>query len=159
MNQIADSAELEGPVREADGALEMRIFRAMIIVTVAAVIVSATLAPWRFTTGLMLGGALSLLNYHWLTNSVAAIFNLNASTFNINASTFNVNASTQRPKAQSWRYLFRYVVVAVVVFASYKLQLISLPATLVGLCSFVPALLIEASRQFYFVIIHGEESF
>jgi hypothetical protein len=159
MNQIADSAEPNGLVREADGALESRIFRAMIVVTVGAVIVSAMLAPWRFTTGLMLGGALSLLNYHWLTNSVAAIFNLNASTFNINASTFNVNASTQRPKAQSWRYLFRYVVVAVVVFASFKLQLISLPATLVGLCSFVPALLIEASRQFYFVIIHGEESF
>jgi len=155
MNQIADSAELEGPVREADGALEMRIFRAMIIVTVVAVIASAALAPWRFTTGLMLGGALSLLNYHWLTTSVAAIFNLNASTFNINAST----QLTQKPKAQSWRYLFRYFVVAVVVFASYKLQLISLPATLVGLCSFVPALLIEATRQFYFVIIHREESF
>ena len=155
MNQIADSAEPEGPVREADGALESRIFRAMIIVTVAAVIFGAVLAPWRFTTGLVLGGALSLLNYHWLTTSVAAIFDINASTFNVNAST----QSTQGPKAQSWRYLFRYFVVAVVVFASYKLQLISLPATLVGLCSFVPALLIEAFRQFYFVIIHREESF
>ena len=145
MNQISDSAEPKGLVREADGALESRIFRAMIVVTVAGAIASAALAPWRFTTGIMLGGGLSLLNYHWLTTSVAAIF--------------NINASTQKPKAQSWRYLFRYVIVALVVFASYKLQLISLPATLAGLCSFVPALLIEASRQFYFVIIHREESY
>ena len=117
----------------------------MIVVTIAAVIASAALAPWRFTTGLMLGGGLSLLNFHWLTTSIVAIF--------------NINASTEKPKAQSWRYLFRYVVVAVVVFASYKLHLISLPATLVGLCSFVPALLIEAFRQFYFVITHREESY
>jgi len=145
MNQIADSVEPKAAVREADGALESRIFRAMIVVTVAAVIISAALGPWRFTTGLMLGGGLSLLNYHWLTISAAAIFNL--------------NASTQKPKAQSWRYLFRYFVVAAGVFVAYKLQLISLPATLAGLCSFAPALLIEASRQLYFVIIHREESY
>jgi hypothetical protein len=145
MNQIADSAEPKGAAREADGALESRIFRAMIFVTVAAVISSAALAPWRFTTGLMLGGGLSLLNYHWLTTSVAAIF--------------NINAAAEKSKAQSWRYLFRYFIVGVVVVASYKLQLVSLPATLVGLCSFVPALLIEASRQFYFVITHREESY
>src|ERR1044072_9014468 len=102
MNQIADSVEPTGGLREADGALEMRIFRVMIVVTGAAVIVSTGLAPWRFTTGLMLGGGLSLLNYQWLTTSVAAIFNF--------------NASAQRASAQSWRYLFRYLVVAVVVF-------------------------------------------
>ena len=145
MNRIADSVEPEGLVREADGALESRVFRAMIVVTIAGIAVSAALAPWRFTTGLMLGGGLSLLNHHWLTTSVAAIF--------------SINASAQKPKTQSWRYLFRYVVVAAVVVASYKLRMISLPATLVGLCSFVPALLIEAFRQFYFIIFHREESY
>ena len=145
MSWIADSVEPKGAVREADGALELRIFRAMIVVAVTAVIISAALAPWRFTTGLMLGGGLSLLNYHWLKTSVAAIF--------------NINATTQKASAQSWRYLFRYFIVAVVVFGSYQLHLISLPATFVGLTSFVPALLIEAFRQFYFVIIHREESF
>ncbi|PYS22931.1 MAG: hypothetical protein DMF72_11500 [Acidobacteria bacterium] len=145
MNQIADSMEPQGLVRDTDSALESRIFRTMIVVTIAALIGSAALAPWRFTTGLMLGGGLSLLNHHWLKTSVAAIF--------------NINASAQKPMAQSWRYLFRYFVVGVIVFGAYKLRLISLPATLVGLCSFVPALLIEAFRQFYFVIIHREESY
>lgn len=132
-------------MRDTDSALESRIFRSMIVVTFAAVIVSAALAPWRFTTGLMLGGGLSLLNHHWLKTSVAAIF--------------NINASARKPRAQSWRYLFRYFVVGAVVFGSFQLHLILLPATLIGLCSFVPALLIEAFRQFYFVIIHREESY
>jgi len=145
MSQITDSVETKGIVRDGDGALEVRIFRFMIATVIVAVSISSVLASWRFTTGLLLGGGLSLLNYHWLQTSVALIFNL--------------NASAQKPKAQSWRYLFRYVVVAVVVFASYKLQLVSLPATIAGLCSFVPALFVEALRQFYFVIIHREESF
>jgi hypothetical protein len=34
-----------------------------------------------------------------------------------------------------------------------------LAATLAGLCSLVPALFVEAARQFYFSIIHREESF
>jgi hypothetical protein len=144
MNQIADSAEPKG-LREADGALELRVFRFMIATVIVAVIVSTALAAWRFTMGLILGGGLSLLNYHWLTTSVAAIF--------------NINGSTEKPRAQSWRYLLRYFIVGAVVFASYKLQLVSLPATIAGLCSFVPALFVEAVRQFYFIIIHREESF
>ena len=145
MNQIADSAEAKGLVRGADSALELRICRAMIVVTVAAATVSAAFAPWRFTTGLILGGALSLLNYRWLHSSVAAIFAL--------------NDSTQRPAARSSRYLLRYFVVGIVIFTAYQLQLVSLPATLAGLCAFVPALMFEALREFYFVIIHREESY
>src|ERR1051325_11800203 len=145
MNQIADSAEAEGLVRGADSALELRICRAMIVVTVAAAIVSAAFAPWRFTTGLILGGALSLLNYRWLHSSVAAIFAL--------------NDSTKRPAARSSRYLLRYFVVGIVIFTAYQLQIVSLAATLAGLSAFVPALMFEALREFYFVIIHREESY
>ena len=145
MSQIADSVEVAPEGRDYDGALEVRLLRLMAVVSAIAVIVSAVIASWRVTSGLFLGGSLSLLNYHWLHTSVAAIF--------------NIDLSVQRPRARSWRYLLRYFVVGVVVFAAYKLRLIALPATLVGLCSFVPALFIEAARQFYFAIIHREESF
>jgi hypothetical protein len=50
-------------------------------------------------------------------------------------------------------------VVGIVVFAAAYLQIVSLPATLAGLSAFVPALFIEAAREFYFAIIHREESF
>jgi hypothetical protein len=94
---------------------------------------------------LLLGGLLSLFNYRWLHTSVAAIF--------------NVDPVAERPSAGVSRYFLRYMVVGAIVFAAYNLQLVSLAATLAGLCSFVPALLIEAGREFYLAIIHREESF
>src|SRR6266851_2613755 len=111
MSQTAHSVNANGVVRETDGALELRIFRAMIVSVIAAVIISAMLAPWRFTTGLAVGGALSLLNYHWLQSSITAIF--------------STNTVIQRPRAQSWRYVLRYFVVGIIVLALYKLQLVS----------------------------------
>jgi hypothetical protein len=50
-------------------------------------------------------------------------------------------------------------VIAGAVFAAYQLNLVSLPATLGGLSSFVVALFVEAFRQFYFAVIRREESF
>src|SRR5205807_9727680 len=145
MNQVADSVDGAVELRDGDDGLEQRLLRSMAVATVIAVIVSAVVAPWRVTSGVFLGGSLSLLNYHWLHSSVAAIF--------------NIDLSVQRPRARSWRYLLRYFVVGVTVFAAYKLHLISLVATLLGLCSFVPALFVEAARQLYLAIIHREESF
>jgi hypothetical protein len=130
--------------RGAD-ALERRILIVMSVSVIAAVSVSLLLAPWRVTAGLLLGGALSLLNFRWLHTSVAAIIELNA------------RAGTAH--ARSLRYLLRYFVVGVVLFAAYQLNLVSLPAAIAGLCAFVPALLFEALRQFYFVIISREESY
>ena len=144
MSQIANSVSTEGLARGDNGGLELRVFRAMIASVGLAVIVSTMLGPWRVTTGLMLGGLLSLLNFHWLETSVAAVFNV---------------SSTERPRVRISRYIIRYFVVAAIAFAAYELRLVSLPAMFAGLCSFVPALFFEASRQFYFAIIRREESF
>jgi hypothetical protein len=145
MSDIAHSMSGD-PITERDqGALERRIFRVMIVTVLVASILSAVLGPWRFTAGLILGGALSLLNYGWLHSSVAAILNL--------------NVAEGKASARSLRHLLRYLVIGAVVILSYQLQLVSLPATIAGLCAFVPALFVEASRQFYFAIINREESF
>ena len=56
-------------------------------------------------------------------------------------------------------YILRYLIVGIVVFAAYQLRLVSLAATIAGLCSFVPALFVEAFRQFYLAMIHREESY
>lgn len=142
MSQIADSART---VELRSDGLERRLLRSMIVTVAIASGICAFVTPWRFTSGLVLGGALSLLNYRWLHTSVAAIF--------------NVNLASERPQAGASRYLLRYIVVAAVVFAAVNLQIVSLAATLAGLCAFVPALFIEAVREFYFAIIHREESF
>ena len=143
MSQITNSVSAEGFAGGNTRALEMRVFRMMVASVALAVIVSTMLAPWRVTTGLMLGGLLSLLNYHWLRTSVADVFNV---------------STAERPRVKISRYIIRYFVVAGVAFAAYELRLVSLPAMFAGLCSFVPALFVEALRQFYFAIIRREES-
>jgi len=145
MRQIADSSGVPAAVSERDRAAENRLWRSMAIAVAIAVVISAVLAPWRVTSGLLLGGLLSLLNYHWLHISVAAIL--------------RVDFSSQSPHANASRYILRYLVLGGVVVAAYNLKLVSLAATIVGLCSFVPALLIEAGRELYLIIIHREESF
>jgi hypothetical protein len=144
MSQIADSVTGEVVTGRDAGALEARIARAMTISVVLAVVIAAIVAPWRVTAGLLLGGALSIFNYRWLHSSVVAIVNL--------------NARTSEGRAKSLRYLLRYFVVGAIVVAVYQLNLVSLAAALAGLCAFVPALFVEAFRQFYFVIINREES-
>ena len=101
MNQIADSVNCKRLDGDSDGTIELSIFRTMIAAVFIAVIVSTILAPWRFTAGLMLGGALSLLNYHWLRTSIAGIFNID-----VDAQKPQARASLQRdskPRRQNSR--------------------------------------------------------
>lgn len=145
MSEIADNMKGKALTGANPAAVELRIFRAMIASIAVAVIVSTILAPWRVTGGLMLGGGLALLNYHWLRTSVATIF--------------AGDLETRRPRIRASRYLLRYFVVGFVAFAAYRLKLVSLPAMFAGLSAFVPAVFVEAGRQFYLVIIHREESY
>lgn len=144
MSQIADSMTGDLNTGRDAGALEARMLRTMIVVGGLAALVAGAIAPWRVTTGLLLGGALAILNYRWLHSSATAIIDL--------------NAGTSAPNARTARYILRYLVVATMVFAAYALNMVSLAATLAGLSSIVPALMFEALRQFYFIIIDREES-
>jgi hypothetical protein len=124
-------------------SIEGRIFRTMALATAFVVVASLTFAPWRVTSGLLLGGVLALLNHHWLSSSTAAAF--------------SVILHGTRPRLSLVQYVLRYLVITLAVMVAYKLNVVSLTATIVGLCSFVPALFGEALREFYFAIIHREE--
>jgi len=146
MSEGADSARPgePGDAGEEPRAAERRIFRDTFVAAVAAVAVSALLAPWRVTAGLALGGALALFNQHWLRTSVEAVFE---------------GASAARPpRMGAARYVLRYVVVAAVVFVAFKAGLVSLVATLAGMCAVVAGLLAEGFRQLYFAIVRREET-
>ena len=126
-----------------DNAINLRIFRTMAIATGLSVAVSAVVGPWRVTTGLLLGGLLALFNHRWLKNSAAAAIRLST-----NGGTSHFNLA---------QFLLRYIVIAAAVYAVVTLNLVSLPAVLAGLCSFVVAMMVEATREFYFAIIEREE--
>ena len=130
-------------VDSQDNAINLRIFRTMAIATGLSVAVSAMVGPWRFTTGLLVGGLLALFNHRWLKNSAAAAIQL--------------STSGGAPQFRVAQFLLRYVVIAAVIFATVEFDLVSLPAVLAGLCTFVIAMMVEAFREFYFAIIEREE--
>lgn len=121
-------------------AMERRIFLGMWLTVSVAVLTSMLFWPWRVTTGLLLGGALSLLNYHWLRTSIAAA----------------LGNSSGAPQIRLARFVLRYFVVTSIIVAAYLLDVVSLIATLAGLCSFVVAALVEAIMQVCFAIVHRE---
>jgi hypothetical protein len=145
MNEIVNSMGGSAVPGAADPvAMERRLVRGMCASVVLAVVVSLPIAPWRVTTGLLLGGVLSLLNHHWLRSSLAAVF--------------STAESGKRVKIRAARYVLRYFVIAAVVAAAYSFNLVSIVATLAGLCSFVPAAMMEAFMQIYFAIVNREET-
>ena len=145
MSEILDSAGSSAFAGEDGAALERRLFRGMCLSVAIAVIVSLPLAPWRVTTGLLLGGVLSFFNHHWLRASLGAVFG---------------NAAQQgtRPRLSAARYVLRYFIVGSVVAAAYMFDLVLIGATIAGLCSFAAAIMIEAMTQLYFAIVHRERS-
>jgi hypothetical protein len=146
MNEIADSGALGEKVAGTDAsAMAERLFRVMIWTVAGTVVASALWMPWRVTTGLFIGGALSLLNHHWMRTAVMAAFALAAS-------------AGARPKLKIARFILRYLIVAAALYVASWLDIASLTAMLVGLCSFVVAALVEGFMQTYFVIIHREET-
>jgi len=124
-------------------ATNRRIFRSMIVGVILAVSASLLFAPWRVSTGLLLGGLLSLLNHYWLTTSTTAAF--------------SVLIDGQKPRLSLVQYILRYAVIGLVILLAYKFRIASVPALIAGLCSFVFALFVEAFIEFYFAIIHREE--
>jgi len=143
MNEIADNAGTGALAYSEGAALERRLLRGMCVVVVLSVLVSLLFAPWRVTTGLLLGGILSFFNHHWLRTSLAAVFN---------------GAGRKGSRLVAARYVLRYLVVALVVAAAYTLNLVSIGATIAGLCSFAAAIMLEALTQLYFAIVYREEN-
>ena len=149
MSEGADSARPAGlgepvPAGEAPREAVRRIFRDTFWAALVAVVVGAFLAPWRVTAGLALGGALALFNQHWLRGSVEAVF--------------EGATSARPPRMKAARYVLRYAVVAGLALLAHQSGLVSLVATLAGMCAVVAGLLAEGFRQVYFAIVRREET-
>ena len=143
MADTANTTEETSVIPETDKSLNARIFRVMVSATGLAIAVSSLIGPWRFTTGLVVGGLLALFSHRWLSNSAAAAIQLAA------------GSGFQRFRLM--QFLLRYIVIAAAIFAAYYAGIASLSGMLVGMSSFVVALLFDAVREFYFAIIHREE--
>lgn len=144
MSETADSVGIGAREVQDGEALERRLLRGMFVFVVLSVLISLPLAPWRVTTGLLTGGILSFLNHHWLRSSLRAVFGTAAE-------------AGKRPRLNAARYVLRYFLIAFVVASAYMLDLVSIGATIAGLCSFVAAVMAEAFMQLYFAIVYRED--
>ena len=143
MNQTADNRGTSLFSRIRSAGIDGRILRSMAAATVLAIVGSLPFVGWRISMSLLLGGVLALVNYHWLSNSTALAL--------------SVLAHGVKPKIRVTQYILRYAVVAATIFIAYKLGVVTLAATIIGLSTFVVALFVEAFREAYLGIIHREE--
>ena len=142
MNESAISGLQRPDGQHPDAILTRRVFRVMAGAVVLSVAISFSFVTWRVTTGLLLGGILSLFNLHWMRSSISAAF--------------NQAPEGARPRLRIAQFVLRYFIIGLLLYVGYKTHLISLGATVIGLSSFVIALFVEAIRESYFIIIRRE---
>ena len=143
MKQMADNTGTSLFSRFRSSGIDGRIMRSMAAASVVGIMATVPFVAWRSTVSLLLGGALALVNFHWLSSSSAAAL--------------SVVAHGVKPRIGIAQYVLRYAVIAATIFFAYKLGVVTLPATIVGLSTFVAALFVEAFREAYLGITHREE--
>jgi hypothetical protein len=88
----------------------------------------------RFGLGVLLGGALALLNYFWLDSSLKALFG---------------GESTTRVPLLALKYVLRYVVIGAVLFLVYVTDVVPVVSVIAGLASFAIAVVIQGLKNIF----------
>jgi hypothetical protein len=144
---MSDEGDLHGPVGEpqtekedpalkltAPEAVERRIWRNIVAVVALAVVAAAIFADLKFMLGLVLGGALALLNYKWLNSSLRAVL---------------VVGNEKAPPGTLIKFVVRWLVIAAIAWAANRTGYFNPVAILAGLLAPAPAVAIEAAYVGY----------
>ena len=93
------SNEDESQSFAAPEAVERRVWRNIFAVVAIAVVIAALTSDLHFMLGLVLGGALALLNYKWLHSSLRAVL---------------ATGTEKTPPGTMVKFVVRWLVIAVV---------------------------------------------
>ena len=115
-------------------AVERRVWRNIFAVAAIAVVVAAFAADLRFMLGLVLGGALALLNYKWLHSSLRGVL---------------ATGNQKAPPGTLIKFVIRWLIIAAIAWAANKTGYFDAVAILVGLLAPAPAVMIEAAYVSY----------
>jgi len=118
----------------APEAVERRIWRNIFGVVAIAVVIATLTADLKFMLGLVLGGALALLNYKWLHSSLRAVL---------------AAGSQKAPPGTIIKFVVRWLVIAAVAWAANKTGYFDAVAILAGLFAPAVAVMIEAAYATY----------
>lgn len=83
-----------------------------------------------FGIGVLIGGALSLVNYYWLKRSLKTVF--------------DSAVAGEKPQFLAGRYFLRYLVFGAILTVVYLTKAVPVVAVLLGLASFAIAIIFEA---------------
>lgn len=120
----------ESPGFAAPEAVERRVWRNIFAVVAIAVVIAALTADLKFMLGLVLGGALALLNYKWLHSSLRAVL---------------ATDSQKTPPGTMIKFVVRWLVIAAVAWAANKTGYFDAVAILAGLFAPAVAVMVEAA--------------
>lgn len=126
------------PIKDVSSSVEKRLWYLLLISFVLELAGSLVLADLRFSVGVLIGGFLAIFNFRVLQTSVRGLLETHSNRFAV-------------------RFLLRYAVIILVILIVSLLKVVPLTGLLLGISSFVVALMAESMIQFYFVLIKHEE--
>ena len=112
-----------------------RILWLMGAVTAAGTVAGFLFASASFAVGVLVGGALSLLNYHWLRRSIRSLF--------------ENPVEGEKPPFLATRYFLRYLTFAAILAFIYMTRSVPVVAVLLGLASFAVAIRLEGFSRLF----------
>ena len=126
-----DSEQITVEQQEAVQTLShTRILILMAFVALFGAITGFIFVGPRFGIGVLIGGALSLVNYYWLKRSLKTVF--------------EQVVEGEKPPFLVGNYFMRYMTFGVILAIVYLTKVVSVVAVLLGLASFALAIIIEA---------------
>ena len=118
----------------APEAVERRVWRNIIAVVALGVVAAAVFADLKFMLGLVLGGALALLNYKWLNASLRDIL---------------AAGNQKAPPGTLIKFVVRWLVIAAIAWAANKTGYVDPVAIIAGLLAPAGAVAIESAYVGY----------
>ena len=144
---MSDEGDLQSPLGEpksarddpalmltAPEAVERRVLRNIFAVVALSVVAAVIFADLKFMVGLILGGALALLNYKWLNASLRAV---------------RVVGTEKAPPGTLIKFVVRWLVIGAVAWVANKTGYFEPVAILAGLLAPAAAVAIEAAYVGY----------
>jgi len=126
------------PIKDVSSSVEKRLWYLLLVSFALELAGSLVLADLRFSAGVLIGGLLAIFNFRVLQTSVRGLMETHSNRFAV-------------------RFLLRYAVILLVILIVSLLKVVPLMGLLLGISSFVIALMAESMIQFYFVLIKHEE--
>ena len=107
-----------------------RILILMVLAAISGSVLSGIYISFNFGLGVLIGGALSVLNYYWLKRSLKTVF--------------DKVAEGEKPQFLGAAYFTRYLTFAGILTVVYLSKAVPIVAVLLGLASFAAAIILEA---------------